>query len=103
MESLKNSVDEHKTVNIPHNSLQSHDKFLERLKTFDVNFNRKSILFFFYLNFNPSFSYVNGLQNQKPTRQLNVLNMAGLIIVKIHLNAYHVQIYFMFIRQSIKS
>jgi hypothetical protein len=36
MESLKKSADEHKKVSIPSNSLQCHDKYIERLKTFDV-------------------------------------------------------------------
>ena len=36
MESLKKSADEHKKVLIPQNSLQSHDKYIGRLKTFDV-------------------------------------------------------------------
>ena len=36
MESLKKSADEHKKVSIPPNSLQCHDKYIERLKTFDV-------------------------------------------------------------------
>ncbi len=38
MESLKRSVDEHKSVIISQNSLQSYEKFVERLKTFNVTF-----------------------------------------------------------------
>ena len=81
------------------NISKSHEKFLQRLKTFKVSlilFVLFKWLFYFSCFFR---RYLNGLPSLRISRRLSVHVMAGQTLPRILLNATHAQILFISIQR----